>query len=249
MLNGVPNALIAARKILKRASGYFLTKSKLYQAAQEAVERGLKFAYTGRKQKKRQYRSLVDRTHRCGCPSERHELFDVHKWPEAGRQYAGSQDPRRTSPPTMLLASPRLATRRQGCAPQGRLSPRGAPEDRCLIPKTVRPIHRRGLAIDQASSLLETNRYSEAMPPTHNSRRCDWHVIHVRRACTRARYLLRVLGPLPEVSRPPRSHALAAGLSSEHSWPAQRARSRSAWAAATAIRACSRTATWSSRPR
>ena len=29
-----------------------------YQAAQEAVERGLKFAYTGRKQKKRQFRSL-----------------------------------------------------------------------------------------------------------------------------------------------------------------------------------------------
>ncbi|MBE7182414.1 MAG: 50S ribosomal protein L20, partial [Terriglobus roseus] len=31
---------------------------KLYQAAQEAVERGLKFAYIGRKQKKRQFRSL-----------------------------------------------------------------------------------------------------------------------------------------------------------------------------------------------
>ena len=46
------------KKILERASGYFLTKSKLYQAAQEAVERGLKFAYTGRKQKKREYRSL-----------------------------------------------------------------------------------------------------------------------------------------------------------------------------------------------
>ncbi|MGC2617760.1 MAG: 50S ribosomal protein L20 [Acidobacteriaceae bacterium] len=46
------------KKILKRASGYFLTKSKLYQAAQEAVERGLKFAYSGRKQKKRQYRSI-----------------------------------------------------------------------------------------------------------------------------------------------------------------------------------------------
>jgi large subunit ribosomal protein L20 len=45
------------KKILERASGYFLTKSKLYQAAQEAVERGLKFAYTGR-QKKRQFRSL-----------------------------------------------------------------------------------------------------------------------------------------------------------------------------------------------
>ena len=46
------------KKILKRASGYFLTKSKLYQAAQEAVERSLKFAYTGRKQKKRQFRAL-----------------------------------------------------------------------------------------------------------------------------------------------------------------------------------------------
>lgn len=46
------------KKTLDLASGYFLTKSKLYRAAQEAVERGLKFAYSGRKQKKRDYRSL-----------------------------------------------------------------------------------------------------------------------------------------------------------------------------------------------
>jgi len=46
------------KKILDRASGYFLTKSKLYRAAKEAVERGLKFAYSGRKQRKRQFRSL-----------------------------------------------------------------------------------------------------------------------------------------------------------------------------------------------
>jgi large subunit ribosomal protein L20 len=46
------------KKILDRASGYFLTKSKLYRAAKEAVDRGLKFAYSGRKQKKRQYRSI-----------------------------------------------------------------------------------------------------------------------------------------------------------------------------------------------
>ena len=46
------------KKILERASGYFLTKSKLYRSAKESVERGLKFAYAGRKQKKRQYRSL-----------------------------------------------------------------------------------------------------------------------------------------------------------------------------------------------
>lgn len=46
------------KKILERASGYFLTKSKLYRQAKEAVERGLKFAYTGRKLKKRDFRSL-----------------------------------------------------------------------------------------------------------------------------------------------------------------------------------------------
>jgi large subunit ribosomal protein L20 len=46
------------KKTLSQASGYFLTKSKLYRAAQEAVERGLKFAYVGRKNKKRDFRSL-----------------------------------------------------------------------------------------------------------------------------------------------------------------------------------------------
>jgi len=46
------------KRILERASGYFLTKSKLYRAAKEAVDRGLKFAYSGRKQRKRQFRSL-----------------------------------------------------------------------------------------------------------------------------------------------------------------------------------------------
>jgi large subunit ribosomal protein L20 len=46
------------KKILERASGYFLTKSKLYRSAKESVDRALNFAYTGRRQKKRQYRSL-----------------------------------------------------------------------------------------------------------------------------------------------------------------------------------------------
>ena len=46
------------KKILALAKGYRGTKSKLYRSAKESVERGLKFAYSGRKQKKRQYRSL-----------------------------------------------------------------------------------------------------------------------------------------------------------------------------------------------
>jgi large subunit ribosomal protein L20 len=45
-------------KTLKLASGFFLTKSKLYRAAQEAVDKALEYAYVGRRQKKRDFRSL-----------------------------------------------------------------------------------------------------------------------------------------------------------------------------------------------
>ncbi|MFN3324300.1 MAG: 50S ribosomal protein L20 [Bryobacteraceae bacterium] len=48
----------ARRKVLDRASGYFLTKSKLHRAAQEAVEKALRYAYVGRRQKKRDFRAL-----------------------------------------------------------------------------------------------------------------------------------------------------------------------------------------------
>ncbi len=80
------------KKILKRASGYFLTKSKLYQAAQEAVERGLKFAYIGRRLKKRQYQLALDCAHCRGLQAERDELFAVHQRTEEGRRGAGPQD-------------------------------------------------------------------------------------------------------------------------------------------------------------
>ena len=53
-----PKRRASRAKTLELASGYFLTKSKLHRSAQEAVERALKFAYTGRKRKKRDYRSL-----------------------------------------------------------------------------------------------------------------------------------------------------------------------------------------------
>ena len=74
------------KKILERASGYFLTKSKLYQAAQEAVERGLKFAYTGRKQKKRQFRSLWIVRISAAAKLNQHQLLAAHQRPEEGWQ-------------------------------------------------------------------------------------------------------------------------------------------------------------------
>ena len=45
-------------KTLARAKGFFLTKSKLHRSAQEAVEKALKYAYVGRKRKKREFREL-----------------------------------------------------------------------------------------------------------------------------------------------------------------------------------------------
>src|SRR5258708_39868945 len=46
------------KKLEKLSSGYRGTKSKLYRSMRESVQRGLKFAYVGRKIKKRDYRSL-----------------------------------------------------------------------------------------------------------------------------------------------------------------------------------------------
>ncbi len=46
------------KKTLALAKGFFLTKSKLYRAAQEAVEKSLRYGYKGRRLKKRDFRSL-----------------------------------------------------------------------------------------------------------------------------------------------------------------------------------------------
>ena len=46
------------KKTLTLAKGFFLTKSKLYRSAQEAVEKALRYGYKGRRLKKRDFRSL-----------------------------------------------------------------------------------------------------------------------------------------------------------------------------------------------
>jgi large subunit ribosomal protein L20 len=46
------------KKYLKRTKGFFLTKSKLYQSAQEAANRADRYAFRDRRVKKRQYRQL-----------------------------------------------------------------------------------------------------------------------------------------------------------------------------------------------
>jgi large subunit ribosomal protein L20 len=46
------------KKYLRRTKGFFLTKSKLYQSAQEAANRADRYAFRDRRTKKRDYRRL-----------------------------------------------------------------------------------------------------------------------------------------------------------------------------------------------
>ena len=46
------------KKVLKLAKGYYGAKSKLFRVAKEAVMKSGQYAYIGRKQKKRNFRSL-----------------------------------------------------------------------------------------------------------------------------------------------------------------------------------------------
>ena len=62
------------KQIMKHASGAFGARSKLWKAAKENVERGWKYAYRDRKNKKRDFRQAVDRPHQRGRPPARHEL-------------------------------------------------------------------------------------------------------------------------------------------------------------------------------
>ena len=52
------NAHKKRRKVMKLAKGYWGAKSKQYRAASEQVARSLRYAYTGRKLRKRDFRRL-----------------------------------------------------------------------------------------------------------------------------------------------------------------------------------------------
>ena len=46
------------KKLLARAKGFYQNKSKLYRAAKESVDTALKYAFVGRRRKKRDFRTL-----------------------------------------------------------------------------------------------------------------------------------------------------------------------------------------------
>ena len=57
-IKGAVNAHKKRRKMLKLAKGYYGAKSKQYRAASEQVRRSLRYAYEGRKMRKRDFRRL-----------------------------------------------------------------------------------------------------------------------------------------------------------------------------------------------
>ena len=46
------------KKVIKQAKGYYGRRKNVHTVAKNAVEKGLQYAYEGRKQKKRNFRSL-----------------------------------------------------------------------------------------------------------------------------------------------------------------------------------------------
>ena len=60
------------KKLLNLASGYRLTKGKLYRAAKEAVEKGLAYSYRDRRAKKRDFARLW--TVRINAQARKHDL-------------------------------------------------------------------------------------------------------------------------------------------------------------------------------
>ena len=57
-IKGAVNAHKKRRRVFKLSKGYWGAKSKQYRAAKEQVARSLRYAYTGRKLRKRDFRRL-----------------------------------------------------------------------------------------------------------------------------------------------------------------------------------------------
>ncbi len=52
------NAVKKRRKIMRRAKGYFGSKSRSYRIARQAVMKSMQYAYVGRRLKKRDFRQM-----------------------------------------------------------------------------------------------------------------------------------------------------------------------------------------------
>ena len=131
-------------RLLARAKGFFQTKSKLYRAAQQAVEKSLGYAYVGRKLRKRDFRRLwivrINAAARENGLTYRELIHGL----KAGRRDARPEDAGR----------PRGDAARRLCGDCRQGEVRGAG-------RGLAPIPRKGSGL---ISLLRTARRSQARP-------------------------------------------------------------------------------------
>ena len=92
------NAKKKHKKILKQAKGYFGAKSKLFRPANQAVMKSLNYAYIGRKQRKRDFRSLIPRSREGGSSLRRIPNFLAARLENSPMLPNGQMDPQKTLP-------------------------------------------------------------------------------------------------------------------------------------------------------
>ena len=87
------------KQIMKLARGAFGARSKLWRPAKETVERGWRYAYRDRKNKKRDFRRLW--IMRINAAAHQHDMnySVVHERPAQGRDRGRPEDPRRPRGP------------------------------------------------------------------------------------------------------------------------------------------------------
>ena len=122
------------KKLLSRAKGYFLGKSKLYKFAKEAVDRAGNFAYVGRKRKKRDFRRLW--IIRINAAARMHEM--------TYSQFMAGLKRRRDR------ARPQVARRDRGHRHRGLRQARRVGEGGPPTPSRLRPAARRGRSAPRA---------------------------------------------------------------------------------------------------
>ena len=117
------------KKYLKRTKGFFLTKSKLYQSAQEAANRADRYAFRDRRVKKRQYRRLWIQRIGAAARSERTHLRTIDSRTQSSPESTSIARSSRTWPSRMpprfaLLArtsqNRRSATKKKSCLTRSR---------------------------------------------------------------------------------------------------------------------------------
>ena len=81
------------KKLLGLAKGYYANKSKLYRAAKESVDTALKYAFVGRRRKKRDFRRLWVVRINAAARENGLTYGAVDQRPEERRRHARPQEP------------------------------------------------------------------------------------------------------------------------------------------------------------